>query len=70
MVGHVLDVEPEILSNKYCAVLRIDDEVVIRNCPPVSARKRFILDQILRSPETQHELMHKNVATNSQTVTN
>ena len=69
-MGRVLNVKPEILSDKYCAVLRIDDEVSIRNCPPVSARKRFILDQILRSPETQHELMHKNAAANSQTVAN
>jgi len=58
-------------SKKYLvhdenAALRIDDQVSIRNCPPISARKRFTLDQILRSPETQHELLHKNAAANSQ----
>lgn len=47
-------------------VLRINDEVLIRNCPPISARKRFALDQVLRSPETQHEFMHRDVVTNSQ----
>jgi len=50
-------------------VLRINDEVVIRNCPPISARKRFTLDQVLRSPETQHELMHQNAAASSRPAT-
>jgi hypothetical protein len=61
---------PEPPSDTLGAVLRINDEVLIRNCPPISARKRFTLDQILRSPETQHELMHKNAAANSQPLAN
>ncbi|KAJ7169763.1 hypothetical protein C8R46DRAFT_1089932 [Mycena filopes] len=33
--------------------LRKDDLVVIRNCPPVSKLKRFKLESILNSPETE-----------------
>ena len=33
--------------------MRQDDVVVIRNCPPVSARKRFALEKILKSPELE-----------------
>ncbi|KAJ7487472.1 nucleic acid-binding protein [Mycena galericulata] len=36
--------------------LRRDDVVVIRNCPPVSKLKRFKLETILHSPETEREL--------------
>lgn len=36
--------------------LRRDDLVTIRNCPPVSALKRFKLERILKSPETEREL--------------
>lgn len=35
--------------------LRKDDVVIIRNCPPVSARKRFKLERIVKSPETERE---------------
>jgi len=59
---------PSRNSDTPGAALRINDEVIIRNCPPISARKRFTLDQILRSPETQHELMHKNFAAASQSL--
>jgi len=34
-------------------VLKVEDEVDIINCPPVSARKRFALQNIIRSPELQ-----------------
>lgn len=37
-------------------VLRVDDSVLIRNCPPVSARKRFTLEKVVRSPETERDL--------------
>ncbi|KAF8647954.1 hypothetical protein AX16_006486 [Volvariella volvacea WC 439] len=48
-------------SKKYLVhdeknALRKDDLVVIRNCPPISARKRFRLERILQSPETEREL--------------
>jgi len=36
--------------------LRVDDIVMIRNCPPISKRKRFTLEKILKSPETEHDL--------------
>ena len=39
-------------------VLRVDDSVLIRNCPPVSARKRFTLEKVVRSPETERDLAH------------
>ncbi|KAK7064324.1 polyamine transporter 1 [Favolaschia claudopus] len=36
-------------ANQLCK----DDIVVIRNCPPVSKRKRFRLETILQSPERE-----------------
>ncbi|KAF5323411.1 hypothetical protein D9611_005792 [Ephemerocybe angulata] len=36
--------------------LKTDDVVVIRNCPPKSAMKRFTLHQLLKSPETEREI--------------
>jgi hypothetical protein len=36
------------LSKLPGAVLRAIDQVMIRSSPPISARKRFILDQIIR----------------------
>lgn len=36
-------------------VLKVNDTVLIRNCPPISARKRFELEKILKSPETVSE---------------
>ncbi|KAF4623183.1 hypothetical protein D9613_002094 [Agrocybe pediades] len=36
--------------------LRKDDLVVIRNCPPISAMKRFTLHTLLRSPETERDI--------------
>ncbi len=38
--------------------LRVDDSVLIRNCPPVSARKQFTLEKVVRSPETERDLAH------------
>jgi hypothetical protein len=38
--------------------LRVEDSVLIRNCPPVSARKRFTLEKVVRSPETERDLAH------------
>ncbi|KAH9077953.1 hypothetical protein EDB83DRAFT_2347216 [Lactarius deliciosus] len=35
-----------------------EDSVLIRNCPPISARKRFTLEKIVRSPETERALAH------------
>lgn len=38
--------------------LRLHDKVLIRNCPPISARKRFRLEKIIGSPETVREQTH------------
>ncbi|KAI9508264.1 hypothetical protein F5148DRAFT_935365 [Russula earlei] len=38
--------------------LRVEDLVLIRNCPPISARKRFMLEKVVRSPETERDLAH------------
>ncbi|KAG8219712.1 hypothetical protein J3R82DRAFT_667 [Butyriboletus roseoflavus] len=40
------------------SALRLHDKVLIRNCPPISARKRFKLEKIINSPETVRELAH------------
>lgn len=37
--------------------LRLHDTVLIRNCRPLSKRKSFALEKILKSPEKEHELM-------------
>lgn len=42
--------------------LRLDDTVVIQNCRPLSARKRFTLEQIVKSPETERDEMHRRKA--------
>ncbi|KAI0932989.1 hypothetical protein AcW2_001449 [Taiwanofungus camphoratus] len=46
--------------------LREGDTVLIRNCPPVSARKRFKLEKILKSPETERDEMHARMAQMAQ----
>jgi len=68
--GKRIERSKKYLTHDENGGLRINDQVLIRNCPPISARKRFTLDQVLRSPETQHELMHKNATTDSQSLTN
>jgi hypothetical protein len=43
----------------FCFVeLRMEDSVMIRNCPPVSALKRFTLEKIMRSPATERDIAH------------
>jgi len=42
--------------------LRKDDVVVIRNCPKLSARKAFKLERLVRSPEAEREVAHKQMA--------
>ncbi|KAF8739340.1 hypothetical protein AX14_009912 [Amanita brunnescens Koide BX004] len=43
-------------------VLRKDDLVTIRNCPPVSALKRFKLEKILKSPERERAMLKAHLA--------
>ena len=44
------------------AELRPSDTVLIRNCPPISARKRFTLEKVLKSPEREREALHARQA--------
>ncbi|KAI0673296.1 hypothetical protein C8Q78DRAFT_1077557 [Trametes maxima] len=39
--------------------LRMRDTVLIRNCPPISARKRFTLEKVIKSPEREREALHE-----------
>lgn len=36
--------------------MREDDLVIIRNCRPISAMKRFALEKILKSPQTDRDI--------------
>ncbi|KAF9527261.1 hypothetical protein CPB83DRAFT_856650 [Crepidotus variabilis] len=49
--------------------LRADDVVMIRNCPPISKKKRFTLEKILKSPETEHDLARANAQATLDTAT-
>ncbi|PPQ67082.1 hypothetical protein CVT25_005683 [Psilocybe cyanescens] len=53
MYSHISVLHPHF---ENCTELRRDDLVVIRNCPPVSAMKRFTLETILKSPETERDV--------------
>jgi hypothetical protein len=57
-----------IYSNKQFrgfVALKLDDRVIIRNCPPISARKRFTLETVLKSPETERT---QSAAENQATI--
>jgi len=56
----------KILVHDEKEQLRINDTVVIRNCPPISARKRFTLEHILKSPETEHDELLARLAAEGQ----
>ncbi|GJJ08965.1 hypothetical protein Clacol_003186 [Clathrus columnatus] len=52
-------------SKKYLThdpenVMKTGDTVMIRHCRPISARKRFVLDTVIKSPETEWEKLHAN----------
>ena len=40
----------------------MQDTVLIRNCPPISARKRFTLEKVIKSPEREREALHARQA--------
>ncbi|TFY71769.1 hypothetical protein EVG20_g1227 [Dentipellis fragilis] len=42
--------------------LRMEDSVLIQNCPPISARKRFTLRKVTSSPEAEREEAHARLA--------
>ncbi|OJT15579.1 hypothetical protein TRAPUB_6179 [Trametes pubescens] len=54
-------------SKKYLThdeenTLRMKDTVLIRNCPPISARKRFTVEKVIKSPEREREELHARQA--------
>ncbi|KAI0337262.1 nucleic acid-binding protein [Trametopsis cervina] len=52
----------KFLTHDENNTLRLDDSVLIRNCRPLSARKRFTLERIIKSPETERDEAHKRQA--------
>ena len=43
----------------------MNDVVVIRNCPKLSARKAFKLETVIKSPEREREAHHAKLAAES-----
>ncbi|KAI0917802.1 hypothetical protein AcV5_003954 [Taiwanofungus camphoratus] len=66
--GKRLERSKKFLTHDENNQLREGDTVLIRNCPPVSARKRFKLEKILKSPETERDEMHARMAQMAQIV--
>jgi len=60
--GKRLERSKKYLTHDEENKLRQGDRVVIRNCPPISARKRFTLEKILESPETKRDDIHSQMA--------
>ncbi|KAJ6621615.1 hypothetical protein B0H10DRAFT_1789397 [Mycena sp. CBHHK59/15] len=55
LTGKRMERTKKYLTHDENNELRKDDIVIIRNCPPVSKLKRFKLETILKSPETERE---------------
>ncbi|KAH8831239.1 hypothetical protein DL96DRAFT_1414346, partial [Flagelloscypha sp. PMI_526] len=53
--GKVIERTKKYLVHDPANVLRHEDRVVIQNCPPVSARKRFKLHKVMFSPTGERE---------------
>ncbi|KAJ8591495.1 nucleic acid-binding protein [Rhizopogon salebrosus TDB-379] len=62
ITGKRIERSKKILTHDEHNVLRLNDTALIRNCPPISARKRFKLEKVLKSPETERDLAHMQVA--------
>ncbi|KAI6031615.1 hypothetical protein PISMIDRAFT_671566 [Pisolithus microcarpus 441] len=58
VTGKRIERSTKILTHDEHNKLRLNDRVIIRNCPPISARKRFKLEKVIHSPETERELTH------------
>ncbi|KAN0100519.1 hypothetical protein V8E55_000503 [Tylopilus felleus] len=65
ITGKRIERTTKILTHDEHNTLRLHDKVLIRNCPPISARKRFRLEKIISSPETARELAHAESVTQS-----
>ncbi|KAK0456678.1 hypothetical protein EV421DRAFT_1754047 [Armillaria borealis] len=61
VTGKVIERTKKYLTHDPNNELRQDDVVIIRNCPPVSARKRFKLETVVKSPELERELKKASV---------
>ncbi|GJE87272.1 30S ribosomal protein S17, mitochondrial [Phanerochaete sordida] len=62
LTGKMLERSKKFLTHDEENQLRLNDQVVIRNCPPISARKRFKLETVLKSPEREREEHHRQLA--------
>ncbi|TBU24219.1 nucleic acid-binding protein [Dichomitus squalens] len=60
--GKRLERSKKYLTHDETSQLRLNDTVLIRNCPPISARKRFTLEKVLKSPERAREELHARQA--------
>ncbi|PIL36074.1 hypothetical protein GSI_01734 [Ganoderma sinense ZZ0214-1] len=60
--GKRMERSKKYLTHDETNQLRLHDTVSIRNCPPISARKRFMLDKVLKSPERAREELHARQA--------
>jgi uncharacterized FlgJ-related protein len=47
------------LTSLILLVMKVEDVVKIINCPPISARKRFTLQRIIKSPELKRVSIRK-----------
>ncbi|KAI0650990.1 hypothetical protein C8Q79DRAFT_930774 [Trametes meyenii] len=56
--GKRLERSKKYLTHDEENSLRMRDTVLIRNCPPISARKRFTLEKVIKSPEREREALH------------
>ncbi|KAI0693412.1 hypothetical protein BC835DRAFT_1258510, partial [Cytidiella melzeri] len=56
----------KFLTHDEANTLRVDDHVLIRNCRPLSARKRFTLERLIKSPETERDEAHRRQAEQAQ----
>ncbi|KAL1661491.1 hypothetical protein EV122DRAFT_266443 [Schizophyllum commune] len=56
LTGKMVVKKKKLLTHDENNVLQKDDEVIIRNCRPLSARKRFTLEKVVKSPETESKI--------------
>ncbi|EIW56270.1 nucleic acid-binding protein, partial [Trametes versicolor FP-101664 SS1] len=60
--GKRLERSKKYLTHDEENALRMKDTVLIRNCPPISARKRFTVEKVIKSPEREREELHARQA--------
>ncbi|KAI1795487.1 nucleic acid-binding protein [Ganoderma leucocontextum] len=60
--GKRIERSKKYLTHDETNQLRLNDTALIRNCPPISARKRFMLEKVLKSPEGAREELHARQA--------